>query len=142
VKRHWKWLLVVLVAVMLAALAYAIPQFLRLSREAREVDRAFAGYGTALVGQRYADAYRFGGHEFADALSYDQFVQQQRELEQHFGRLKSVQSVGYHISGKGNPYLWSAVIAADFVFEKRTVRFDVALQKENGQWVLYGYKEE
>jgi hypothetical protein len=142
VKRQWTYLLILFVAVMLAALVYAIPHFVRLSRETPEVSRAFAGYGAALVDQRYADAYRLGGQSFADALTYDQFVEQQHELQERFGRLKSVHPVGYNVSGKGDPYLWSAVIAADYVFEKRTLRFDVSFRKENDQWMLYGYREE
>src|SRR5580658_7407551 len=116
---------------MLAALVYAIPHFVRLSHETPEVSRAFAGYGAALVDQRYADAYQFGGQSFADALTYDQFVEQQHELQERFGRLKSIHAVGHNTTGKATPYLSSAVIAADYVFEKRTVRFDVSFRKEN-----------
>jgi hypothetical protein len=74
-------------------------------------------------------------------MPYDQFVRMYKSLQEEYGPLKSAKRVAYEIHGSGTPVYWRAVIDADLVYEKRSLRFKFVFHKEGDRWVLFGAEQ-
>ncbi len=117
------------------------PQFLAVHRETKGVERTFSQYTDSLVKQRFDEAYMQCGTEFRDAMPYDQFASMYRSLQGEYGPLKSTKRIAYQVHGSGMPMLWRAVVDADLVYEKKSLRFEFVFHKEGDRWVLFGAEQ-
>jgi hypothetical protein len=117
------------------------PRFLAVEREKKNVEQAFTYYSSAVVRHDFENAYQLCSPEFREAMPYDMFVTQQGILESKYGRIKSVKGIGYKVTSTGEPATWRGVITADFIFEKGSARLVLEFHRENGVWLLFGYKQ-
>jgi len=139
--RRSQYLLSAIVVVWLVAMIALSPRFLAVEREKKNVERAFADYSSAVVRHYFGDAYRLCSLEFREAMPYDAFVAQQGTVESKYGRIKSVKEIGYKVTSMGEPATWRGVITADFIFENGSARLVLEFHRENGVWLLFGYKQ-
>jgi hypothetical protein len=140
-KRRSKYLLLGLGTVWLVAMLFLTPQFIQLHQETGEVLRNVSDYSNSLASQQYAHAYSYASSAFRAALPYDAFVELYQGLQAKYGALKSVKREGYQVNGHGTPMIWKAIVDEDFVYEKKTIRFEFALHKEEGHWVIFSAEE-
>jgi hypothetical protein len=141
-KKPYKILIWVALGIWVIALIMALsPKIMKLHREKENAEKTFAAFSGNLVNQRYQDAYGLSGSDFRQAASFDEFVEQQKKYRDEFGSLTSVHQAASDVEGKGTPMFWRAVIDADLVFEKKTVRFEFVFRQEGGRWVLFGYQQ-
>lgn len=136
-----KYLLSAMGVVWLVAMISLSSRFLAVEREKKNAERAFTDYSSAVVRHDFEDAYQLCGSEFREAIPYDMFVTQQGILESKYGRIKSVEEIGYKVSSTGEPATWRGVITADFIFENGSARFVLEFRRANAMWLLFGYKE-
>jgi hypothetical protein len=132
-------ILLCVLGVWLVVMLVLSPQFITAHRATKDVERVFAEYTDSLVNKRFDDVYRQCGRDFQTALSYDEFVRVYELMEEENGPLKSIRRVGYKIHGNGTPTIWRAVIDADLIYEKKSVRF--AFCKEGERSVLFGAEQ-
>lgn len=74
-------------------------------------------------------------------MPYDRFVKLYQDLEQQYGNLNGVTRRAFDVEGRGNPMYWRAVIDADFVYQKKTLRFEFVFHKEGDRWAILGSKQ-
>lgn len=125
------------IAVMIAL----SPQFLAAHRETKNVLLTFDHYSAALINQNFDEAYQYCGSDFHEAMPFERFVSIQQSLEGQLGHLRSTRRIAYELQGKGAPKYWKAVIDADMLYERKTLRFQFIFRKESGRWILYGYQQ-
>jgi hypothetical protein len=118
-----------------------VPGLAESYREEWSVNRVFDQYTTALVGKHYEAAYAICGYDLRQVTSYDNFVGIYKSLEEQYGPLKSVKRSFTGAFGRGTPILWKAAIDADFLYSKRTLRFEFGAHKEGDRWVLSGFEQ-
>jgi hypothetical protein len=117
------------------------PQFVAAHRETKSVLQVFDRYSASLTRQRFEEAYEYCGADFRNAMSYNQFVSLHQSLQAEFGSLRSVQRSAYDVHGSGTPTYWRAVINADFVYDRKTLKFQYVFRKEKNRWVLFGSEQ-
>jgi type VI protein secretion system component VasK len=130
----------------LILMAYFYPRLAETNRQRKSFDRTFDEYASALVRQRYDEAYAQCGSVLRQATPHDKFVLIYRSLEEQYGPLKSYKLVGYHVvgyhgSGESTPVTWSGDLDAKFFYEKKTLSFEFVLHKENDRWVLFSVEQ-
>ncbi|HLW99809.1 MAG TPA: hypothetical protein VKR82_14265 [Candidatus Acidoferrales bacterium] len=140
-KRRSRILLWTLIGIWLTVMIVLSPMFVRIHRETKIARQTFKAFGESLVRQDFSGAYKFCGADFQAAVPYGQFVNVQEDFQKENGTLRTVQETGYDVTGEGTPMRWKAVIGADFVYPKRTVRFQFELRLENDRWVVFGYRQ-
>ncbi|MGB6820635.1 MAG: hypothetical protein WBE21_01050 [Candidatus Acidiferrales bacterium] len=140
-KRRYKYLLLGLGGIWVVAMLFLTPKFIRLHSETNEVLGAVSDYSNNLVAQQYARAYQYSSNAFRAALPYDKFVQLYQDLQARYGALTAVKRQACEVNGRGAPLVWKAIIDEDFVYEKRTIRFEFVLHKEDGRWVVFSAEE-
>jgi hypothetical protein len=141
-RRRYKYPLLAIVGAWGLVLAVILIRMMaREYVEGREVLYDVSDYSNGLVSQQYDQAYRYAGEGFRAALPYDKFVTLYRGLQKQYGTLKAVTPQGYEIHGSGNLMMWRAVVERDFVYEKKTLRFEFVLHKESGHWVIFSAEE-
>lgn len=140
-RRRYKILLWVVIGIWAIAMSTLVaPMLVRGYYEKNAVLAQFSEYSASLVNRHFDLAYQHCGSEFRKAMSYDQFVKLYGDLERQYGTLKTVTQQGYEVHGTGSPVYWTAVIDADFVYEKKTLRFEFALHKSGNGWVIFGFQ--
>lgn len=141
-KRPYKIVLWTIGAGWLTAIVIlVVPMLVTAHQEARAVRAAFSEYGTLLVDQQFNQAYQYCGGDFRRAMSYDQFADLYQNLEQQHGNLETVTLQAFQVHGSGTPVYWRAVIDADFVYQKQTLRFEFVFHKETGRWLIFGFEQ-
>jgi hypothetical protein len=138
VRKTLLWVFALWAAVVLALLS---PRFVAVHRETRKVERKFTEYVGALVSQHFDEAYAECGTAFRSAMTYDRFVSMYKSLQGEYGALRSAKRTAYDVRGSGTPMYWRAVIDADLVYEKKTLRFEFVFHKEGDRWVLFGAEQ-
>jgi len=138
VKKIMLWCLAVWGAALICVTA---PLIVLTLRESRSVDRAFAEYASSLVAQRFDVAYGQCGTEFRKAVPLDQFSRLYGSLRDRYGALKSVENVTHEVHGRGRPMYWRAVIDATFIYERKSLRFELVFHKEGSRWVIYSSEQ-
>jgi hypothetical protein len=139
--RSSKYVLWGLVGIWLVAMLALLPKFVDLHREKSAVLQEFSEYGASLVSQHFEQAYQYCGSAFREAMPYDQFVKLHRDLQEQYGPLTAVARQTYSVHGGGTPMYWKAVIDADFVYQRKTLRFEFVLHKEGERWVIFGAEQ-
>ena len=136
--KHTLWGILGVWVILMIAFS---PKLIEAHREVTDAQQLFTGYATSLLNHRYEEAYSFCGSEFRNAMPYDRFAKLQMDLEEQYGILKSFKRVGCEVHGKGNPLYWRGVVDGDFVYEKKTLRFEFVFHKDADRWVIYGYEQ-
>jgi hypothetical protein len=136
VKRRYK-ILLVLLCVWLFAMLATLPELIAVWPERTAVRQAFSDYADALVHQKFEEAYKYQSPEFQERVSFDSFVQYQRDVQAKFGALKSVKQEGMAVQKWRKPSRWGATILADLQYEKAKVRVTFELHRENGRWTIF-----
>ena len=140
-KKRYRYGLYVLGGIWMVAMAALSPQFVAAHRETKNVLKVFDQYSSALVNQQFAEAYQHCGTDFRKSMPFDQFVALQVSLESQLGRLRSTKRTAYEVHGRGTPMSWRAVIDADMLYEKKSLRFEFVFHKEGDSWIIYGYEQ-
>jgi len=140
-KTRSKYIVAALIALWLVGMLSLTPEFLRLHAEAKDALQTVSVYSDDLVGNRYNQAYQYSSEAFRAALPFDQFVTLYSGLTKQYGSLKTVSRRGYQVNGHGSPMAWKAIVDEDFAYEKKTLRFEFVLHKENGRWVIFSAEE-
>ena len=140
-KRRYKYPLLILGGLWIVAVLAMTPRLVRVYRETKIALQDVSDYSDHVVGRQYDQAYRYSSSGFRAALSYDQFVTLYQRLERQYGTLKSVARQGYEVHGFGDPMVWKAVVDEDFVYEKKTLRFEFVLHKEDGHWAIFSVEQ-
>jgi len=135
-KRRYKILLVI-VCVWLFAMIATLPELIAVWPERRVVRQTFSSYADALVNQKFEEAYGYQSPDFQERVTFDSFVQYQRDVQAKFGALRSVQQEGMTVQKWRSPSRWRASIVADFQYEKAKVRFTFELNRDNGRWTIF-----
>lgn len=130
--RPTKFLLWTLGAIGAVGIFLAIPELLNLHRETEDALKAFDTYSAALRNQRFEEAYQQCGGQFREAMNFEQFVRLYGNLESEYGSLVSVKRISYEVHGRGEPMYWRAMLDANFVYQKKTLKFEFVLHKEGG----------
>jgi hypothetical protein len=139
--RRSKYILSALVLIWLAAMIALSPRFLAVEREKKNVERAFTDYSSAVISHDFGAAYQQCGSEFREAMPYDVFVKQQQTLESKYGGIRSFKEIGYKVTSSGDPAEWRGIITADLTFENGNAKLLLEFHRENGTWVVFGYKQ-
>jgi hypothetical protein len=134
-------ILLCVVGIWVIAMLALSPHIVAVHRETGDVKRVFAEYTDSLVNQRLDDAYKQCGSDFRSAMTYDQFVSLYESMQKDNGPLKSIKRRAYEVRGSGTPMFWRAVIDADLIYEKKSVRFEFVFHKEGDRWVLFGAEQ-
>lgn len=134
------YVLILIVAWVGIVIALA-PRFRGVQREKIDAERVFTNYFSAVVKHDFVVAYQQCGSEFRQAMPYDDFVSQQESLESKYGSLQNYKELGYNVTSHDDLTEWRAVILADLIFQKGTARFELEFRKENGAWMLFGFKQ-
>jgi len=140
-KRGYKIGLWIVGAVWVIAMIALLPRFISLHEETRSAKRVFNEYRAALVRQDLDGAYQLCGTDFQKAMPHDEFVELQQNLQNQYGKLKSVSQKAFEVRGSGDPMYWRAVVDGDFVYERKTLRFEFVLHKEGERWVVFGAEQ-
>lgn len=127
------WLLVIAIFTTSGAIV--------LHRETRAAEKVLQEYTGSLVARQFDEAYELTGPDFRSQTARDDFLVQQLDLEKRFGRLESVKEQGWKVSSTGSPQFWAARFSVDFHYQNDSRRFEFALRKQSGKWMLYGYEE-
>jgi nuclear transport factor 2 (NTF2) superfamily protein len=117
-----------------------LPELIAVWPERTIVQQTFSSYADALVSQNFEAAYRYQSPEFQERITFDSFVQYERDAQSKFGILKSVQQEGMSVRKWRNPSRWRASIIADFQYERAVVRFTFELHRDNGRWTIFSSK--
>jgi len=142
IKRIHKTLLwLAFVALVCIFVVVRSPLAIRSHLETSELLADFSDLANCLVGHNYEQAYQMGGSDFREALSYEQFVADQKSLEEKYGGIKTIARQTYDVKGSGTPMFWRGDIEADFVYERETIRVEIVFHQENGRWVIFGMKQ-
>lgn len=118
-----------------------IPGFRENYREEWNLEHTFDQYTGSLVSQQYEKAYATCSGGFQQVTPYDKFVDLYKSLQEQYGPLKSAKSVGHEMRGSGTPTVWKAVIDANFIYAKQTIRFEFSAHKDGDRWVLDGFEQ-
>lgn len=141
-KRRSKIVLWAILGVwVVAMLTLLLPMLVTGHREKSAVLQEFSEYAALLVDRHFEQAYQYCGSDFRKAMPYDEFIKLYNNLEDQNGRLKAITRQAYEVHGKGTPMYWSAVIDADFVYDKKTLRFEFVFHKEESRWVVFGFEQ-
>jgi hypothetical protein len=140
-KKHYKYGLYAIAGIWVVAMIALAPLFFEAHRETKEVLREFDEYSASLVSQHFDEAYQHCGADFRNATPFDEFVSFHQSLETRLGRLMSVKRSGFNVQGGGTPIVWRAVIDADLVYEKKTLRFEFVYHREDGRWILFATRQ-
>ena len=140
-KKTYKYGLWAVGSIWAVAMIALFPQFVTAHRETKNALQAFDEYSASLVNQHFEEAYQHCSTEFHNAMPYDQFVGLQESLQTQFGPLKSIKRAAYELHGSGKPAHWRAVIDADFIYQKKSLRFESVLHKDGDRWVLFGFEQ-
>ena len=140
-KRRYKYILLGLGGIWVVAMLYLTPEFIRVHSETNEALGEISDYSNNLVAQQYARAYQYLSNAFRAALPYDKFVKFYQNLRTQYGALSAVKRRSSQVNGRGTPMVWKAIVDEDFVYEKRTIRFEFVLHKEDGRWVIFSAEE-
>jgi hypothetical protein len=143
-RRVPKWCWIVLSAVIAIAVPVVIytgPLLIKAMQETKPASNVLSVYSASLVRRDYSRAYSLCSEEFWEAMSLEDFAEQQKNLEQRYGRLKFVKRMGTEITVRNSESEWRAEVIMKFEFERRTVEFIYVLNHAKGNWAIYGYKE-
>ena len=126
--------------VLCLILGINLPILIWLFSEMHAADKALDAFSQRLVLKDYDGAYGTTSPGFQIALTRQDFVQQQTILCTKFGPLKSVRRGNSEttLDSRGD----FTTIDTTFVFENAEREVWVKLEKVNGSWRLYGYREE
>ncbi len=130
-----------LVLLVVHRMVEMVPRFKESYREERNLEQTFDQYTISLVSHHYEEAYAICGNDFHQATPYDKFVSITKSLEDQYGPLKSAKCVGFEMHGRGTPTIWTAVIDANFVYAKQTLKFKFSVNYEGDRWFLYGFEQ-
>jgi hypothetical protein len=136
-KMRYKVLLLLLCCVWLFAMIATLPELIEVWPERKVVQQTFSTYAEALVNQRFEEAYGYQSREFQETISFDSFVQYQRDVQAKFGVLKSVTQRGMTVRKLRTPSRWRATIVADFQYERARTSFTFELHRENDRWKVF-----
>lgn len=141
-KRIHKTLLwVTLVALICILVIVSSPLAIQSRLETSGLLGDFSEFANSVVTHNYDQAYRMGGSDFREALTHDEFVAEQKDLEEKYGRIKTITRQTYDVKGSGTPTFWRGDIEADFVYERESIRVEIVFHQENGRWVIFGMKQ-
>ena len=126
---------------VLIAFAIAGPMIVQGWRQARALPKVFPAYAQALINKDPKSAYAFVSPEFANAMSYAEFIAQQQIIENRCGDLKTVREGYTTVAGHGKPMHWVGQVNATLVFSRGEMKMLYEFHLENSQWRLFGYKE-
>lgn len=128
-------------AFALLALAANTPGIIQGRKQKRAVDATFEAYSQALVTGDYVGAYQLCGEAFKDSISFEVFVEKQRELQSSYGKLKALERKDTYVHGKGSPMEWTAIIEMNQRYEKGDLHSVCEFHLEDNGWKLFGCKQ-
>jgi hypothetical protein len=133
----------VLVGIVIAILVFTGPSILDASRQKPKVEAAFRSFSQALVDHRIDDAYAICGDSFRRATPLAEFSRQQNVLEEHHGRLQSVEQGSLEITvlNSGSSPRRVAILQPIFHYTDGTQSFAFELREENGQWRVWAFRQ-
>ncbi len=132
--------LVVLIGAWLFHLSRSMPSVAETRNQVTAVQELFQSYSSALLAGNYGDAFQVCSDEFKAATPFDRFVTQHRQQEAANGRLVEIEQIGLKVSADGDQPVWTAILKADYRFDKRTVRVHHEFRFINGKWFLTYYR--
>lgn len=131
----------VLGGIWVIAMVLAAPLIVTAIQQRSLVLQEFDQFSRALVEGRLQDAYTYCGSGFRAQTTFDEFVAVVNTLRLRHGSLNSVRQKGVTMSVRESEKDWAAIIKADFQFEKATRRVILEYRREDGRWVVFGFKE-
>lgn len=136
-KSRTRNILISIFTIWCVAMLALSPLFVAAHREKKEVQKAYSYYAESILTGHYNAAYEECDSDFQRTISYGDFVNLYQSLEQEYGPLERTNGVTYEVNGRGKPTDWKASIDADFVYQKRSLRFQLVFHKEGNSWLLF-----
>jgi hypothetical protein len=120
-KKRTKYILIAILLTWVAAITiFTVPNLVALHKEKVSVESVLQAYTDDLIAGQFDKAYELCGPDFRLQLSATQFIEQQAQLQQKYGRLLSIKRQGMKLSGTGEPVFWSGQYSADLNYEHAT----------------------
>ncbi len=123
------------------AIALLLSPFIGFAVKERIASKAvLTEFGKAVEARDYGKAYKLTDPDFQSVTSFDQFVNQHRELQSNYGILQKLEQSTGGVEYEGFSGFWQAKILANLQYERRQITLLYTLRKQGGRWMVRGYQ--